>query len=88
MFCSICNSIQSVASEDYFSYLGIDRRWSVDELDLKARYRQLQSKVHPDKFRYSCVLWKKKITGQKGKVWSWERKNKEKKEGKERVEKL
>lgn len=36
-------------NQDHFSLFGLPRRQAVDELELETRYRDLQTKVHPDK---------------------------------------
>ncbi|KAI1724855.1 dnaJ domain-containing protein [Ditylenchus destructor] len=53
LFCVSCNVIQPIRAPDYFSYLGLERIWSINEPELKQRFRKLQSQVHPDKFGQS-----------------------------------
>lgn len=36
-------------NQDHFSLFGLPRRQMLDELELETRYRDLQTKVHPDK---------------------------------------
>lgn len=36
-------------SSDHFALFGLPRRQALDELDLERMYREIQSKVHPDK---------------------------------------
>lgn len=36
-------------SKDYFALFGLERRQGLDELDLETRYRDIQTRVHPDK---------------------------------------
>ncbi|KAH7718860.1 Protein DNJ-15 [Aphelenchoides avenae] len=48
--CAACNALQPLPpGVDYFSYLGIDRKYKIDEATLKNAFRQLQTIVHPDK---------------------------------------
>jgi molecular chaperone HscB len=37
-------------SQDYFALFGLERRYRIDEMELDAAYRALQSAVHPDRF--------------------------------------
>ena len=37
-------------SQDHFTLLGLPERYAVDPALLEARYRELQSRVHPDRF--------------------------------------
>jgi molecular chaperone HscB len=50
-FCSSCNVIQPLDPDvNYFSYLQLDRKFKLDEEELKNKFHKIQSTVHPDKF--------------------------------------
>ena len=50
-FCEVCKKIQPLAPEaDAFAVLGLDRRFALDPASTESRYRELQRKLHPDRF--------------------------------------
>uniref|UniRef100_A0A183BJK8 J domain-containing protein n=1 Tax=Globodera pallida TaxID=36090 RepID=A0A183BJK8_GLOPA len=55
VLCPHCRRLQPLpAHADYFSYFGLDNpagaATTIDETELKRRFRRMQSLVHPDKF--------------------------------------
>jgi molecular chaperone HscB len=54
-FCPQCNRILALHRYgDYFSFLGVPRRLTLDGSDLERRFRDLSRKFHPDYF-YNAV---------------------------------
>lgn len=50
-FCDSCHTIQPpVETQNLFEYIGIPVSFDIEESVLKKRFRELQSKLHPDKF--------------------------------------
>jgi molecular chaperone HscB len=49
-FCDACGSIQPETTADHFAVLGLPVRFAQDDKDLEQRYRNLQRKLHPDRF--------------------------------------
>jgi molecular chaperone HscB len=50
-FCPSCRKIQPVGrSEDYFSLLGLPRRYDLDPQEIDRRYRDQSRALHPDRF--------------------------------------
>lgn len=50
-FCEACGKIQPLARDtDYFMFLGLPRKLTVDPEDLERRFHQLSWKLHPDNF--------------------------------------
>lgn len=49
-FCERCGKVQPPRGEDAFAILGLPRTFAIDDQDLEQRYRDLQKKLHPDKF--------------------------------------
>ncbi|KAJ1373870.1 hypothetical protein KIN20_036399 [Parelaphostrongylus tenuis] len=50
-FCDSCHAIQPPAeAQNLFEYMGIPVSFDIEESALKKRFRELQSKLHPDKF--------------------------------------
>ena len=50
-FCERCSTIQPLSpGVDYFSYLGLERKYDIAQNELKSRFRQIQAHVHPDKY--------------------------------------
>ncbi len=52
LFCKHCGVIQPPAKQDYFSLFKVPLSFNVNEAELDRRFKQLQTKIHPDKF--SC----------------------------------
>lgn len=51
MECAHCGALQPAeAGADYFTVLGVPRRYDVDVPELERRYRELTRKLHPDRF--------------------------------------
>lgn len=51
LFCEECSVIQGPFDRDnYFRVLDVDESFTVDAHELKTKYRQLQTLLHPDKF--------------------------------------
>ncbi|XP_019874738.2 iron-sulfur cluster co-chaperone protein HscB [Aethina tumida] len=51
LFCDKCNMIQSPEVKDnYFKVFEIEERYDVDLKNLRNKYRNMQSVLHPDKF--------------------------------------
>ncbi|XP_054277876.1 iron-sulfur cluster co-chaperone protein HscB isoform X2 [Macrosteles quadrilineatus] len=51
LFCVSCNSLQPVDRQaNLFDILGVKKSYSLDQLELKKKFRDLQSLLHPDKF--------------------------------------
>ncbi|MCX6621426.1 MAG: Fe-S protein assembly co-chaperone HscB [Acidobacteria bacterium] len=49
LFCRYCNTLQR-PSPDYFEFLGIERRLSLDPKALEQRFYQLSRLLHPDRY--------------------------------------
>lgn len=49
-FCDRCGKVQPPRGEDHFALLGLTPAFTVDADDLERRYRELQRKLHPDRF--------------------------------------
>ncbi len=49
LFCRYCNTLQR-PSPDYFEFLGMERRLSIDPADLERRFYQLSRLLHPDRY--------------------------------------
>jgi molecular chaperone HscB len=49
LFCRYCNTLQR-PSPDYFEFLGIERRLSIDPRSLEQRFYQLSRLLHPDRY--------------------------------------
>jgi len=48
-FCTQCSRILSLGRHgDYFAFLGLDRRLTIDQLVLERRFRDLSRQFHPD----------------------------------------
>lgn len=51
VFCSSCRVIQPLKRDQtFFDYFGLKKDFSVNPDDLKLKFREVQSQVHPDKF--------------------------------------
>lgn len=54
LFCEFCSSLQPVnMTQDFFQILGVNRSYnlkSVELKDLRQKFRNLQTLLHPDKF--------------------------------------
>lgn len=51
IFCKSCNSLQPVdKSRGLFGIIGIESSFKINPQELKQKYRDLQSVLHPDKF--------------------------------------
>ncbi|VDM62876.1 unnamed protein product [Angiostrongylus costaricensis] len=54
-----CHTIQPpVEAQNLFEYIGIPVSFDIEESVLKKRFRELQSKLHPDKFVHASELEK------------------------------
>lgn len=55
LHCPNCRTIQPIFTDEinYFTYLGLEPAFRLDEEQLKERFRQKQAVVHPDKFSQS-----------------------------------
>lgn len=49
LFCRFCNTLQAPSS-DYYSFMGLERRLSLDPDDLQKRFYSLSRLVHPDRY--------------------------------------
>ena len=50
-FCPQCSRILALGRHgDFFSFLGLSRKLTIDSLDLERRFRDLSRKFHPDYF--------------------------------------
>src|SRR5262245_7139963 len=50
-FCPACSKLLPLGRHgDYFSFLGLPRRLSIDAADLERRFRTLSRQFHPDYF--------------------------------------
>jgi molecular chaperone HscB len=50
-FCAACGKIQPLArGTDYFAFLGLPRKLTIDPEELERRFHQLSWKLHPDNF--------------------------------------
>ena len=50
-FCPQCSRILALGRHgDYFSFLGVPRKLTIDAADLERRFRELSRKFHPDYF--------------------------------------
>jgi molecular chaperone HscB len=50
-FCPNCSRILALGRHgDYFSFLGVPRRLTIDQADLERRFRDLSRRFHPDYF--------------------------------------
>ena len=55
-FCQSCEAIQPVSPKaDVFSILGVDPKFEVEISALESKFRDLQKRLHPDKFTTSSV---------------------------------
>lgn len=55
-FCDKCEVIQEVRERgNFFKVMGVEERFGVDSGVLTKRFRELQSRLHPDKFSNRCV---------------------------------
>lgn len=51
LFCSKCKSLQEMPEDlTYFDIIGVKKDFDVDKDDLQRKYRQMQNRLHPDKF--------------------------------------
>lgn len=49
-FCERCGKVQPPRGEDYFAVLGLPRTFELDAAELERHYRDLQRRLHPDRF--------------------------------------
>ena len=57
LFCSKCKSLQEMPEDlTYFDIIGIKKDFHIDKEYLQRKYRQMQSKLHPDKFSNSSEV--------------------------------
>lgn len=49
-FCERCGKVQPPRGEDHFAVLGLARAFALEAEALERRYRELQRKLHPDRF--------------------------------------
>ncbi len=54
LFCRFCNTLQAPSS-DYYRFLGLERRLSLDPADLQRRFYSLSRLVHPDRYLRSTA---------------------------------
>lgn len=54
LFCRFCNTLQAPSS-DYYRFLGLERRLSLDPADLQGRFYSLSRLVHPDRYLRSTA---------------------------------
>lgn len=54
LFCRFCNTLQAPSS-DYYRFLGLERRLSLDPEDLQRRFYSLSRLVHPDRYLRSAA---------------------------------
>lgn len=56
-FCGNCHIIQKPSEEiNYFTLFGIQEKFNVDQTQLRRKFREFQSLIHPDKFSTRYVL--------------------------------
>lgn len=57
LFCSKCKSLQEMPGElTYFDIIGVKKDFDIDKGDLQRKYRQMQNRLHPDKFGNSSEV--------------------------------
>ena len=49
LFCKFCDSLQAPAS-DYFRFLGLEPKLSIDPMSLQKRFYDLSRLLHPDRY--------------------------------------
>jgi molecular chaperone HscB len=50
-FCPLCGKVQPLSrSVDYFAFMGLSQKLSIETADLEQRFHQLSWKLHPDIF--------------------------------------
>ncbi len=49
LFCSYCSTLQAPVP-DYFKFLGLERKLSLDPSELQRRFYDLSRQIHPDRF--------------------------------------
>lgn len=49
LFCQFCNSLQR-PTPDYYRFLGLERKLSLDSKDLRDRFYNLSRLLHPDRY--------------------------------------
>lgn len=50
VFCSNCHALYPAEEADYFTLLGLPRRYDLDTTELRRRYLHLARELHPDRF--------------------------------------
>jgi len=48
LFCDHCHSLYPAEGGDHFTLLGIERKFNLDQNELRQRYLQISRAVHPD----------------------------------------
>jgi molecular chaperone HscB len=49
LFCNYCSTLQAPVP-DYYKFLGLERRLSLDPAELQERFYELSRQIHPDRF--------------------------------------
>ncbi|MBI2893140.1 MAG: Fe-S protein assembly co-chaperone HscB [Deltaproteobacteria bacterium] len=50
-FCEACGKVQPAApGSDHFAALGLERRFAIEAAEIERRYRNVQRRLHPDRF--------------------------------------
>ena len=51
-FCQMCRKIQPLGGEDYFSFLGLPKKMTLDASALEKNFYELSRRFHPDFFHW------------------------------------
>jgi len=51
-----CKALQPPSNEDYFKQFSLPLHYNVELSELTRRYKQIQQRLHPDKFIHACEV--------------------------------